>query len=103
MFPSVKLVPLATRTTLYWVTAVAYRRRIWTLKMPPTEVMDATHPLPLAKEMAPVWDPVAVIGSTSLPTLSGDVGWHRVWFAVVVDVKVVVLDIVVENVVLVSA
>ena len=93
--------PLATRTTLYWVTGFAYRRAIWTLKTPPTVVIDATHPLLLEKEMLPVEDPVAVIGRTSLPTLPVDVGWQSVWLVLVVEVEEVVLvvDVEVENVV----
>jgi len=84
---------------------------IWTLKMPPTVVIDARHPLLLEKEMLLlVWDPVAVIGRTSLPTLGG-VCWHSVPLPVVVDVvdvvdvfvMVVVDVIVVVNVVVESA
>jgi len=53
MFPRVYVVPFATRTTLYWVTGFAYCRVTSTLKMPPVVVIDATHPLPSEKEMAP--------------------------------------------------
>jgi hypothetical protein len=79
---------------MYWVTGFAYRRAMSTLKMPPTVVMDAKHPLLKEKEMLPLEEfAVAVIGRTSLPTVTGVVGWHSVWFAVVVeavDVTVVV-------------
>ena len=78
---------------MYWVTGFAYRRAMSTLKTPPTVVIDAEHPR-LKKEMPPpVEDPLAVIGRTSLPTLMGVVGWHSVWFAVVVDVVEVVVDV----------
>jgi hypothetical protein len=39
---------------MYWVTGFACRSVIPTLKMPPTVVIDATHPLLSEKEMAPV-------------------------------------------------
>jgi hypothetical protein len=77
-----------------------------TLKMPPTVVIDAKHPLLKAKEMLPPdEDPLAVIGRTSLPTLPVNGGWQSVWFAlVVVDVEEIVdvVEVEVEKVVVVS-
>jgi len=72
------------------------------LKTPPTVVMDARHPLPSVKAMLPVEDPVAVIGRTSLPTLPVDGGWQRVWFSLVVEEIVDVVEVEVEKVVVVS-
>jgi hypothetical protein len=58
---------------MYWVTGFAYRRMMCTLKMPPTVVIDAKHPLLRKNEMPPpAEDPLAVIGRTSLPTLPVD-------------------------------
>lgn len=44
------------------------------------------------------WDPTAVIGRTSLPTLTVNGGWHSVWLVVVDVVVVVVVVELVEDV-----
>jgi len=74
------------------------------LKMPPTVVIDARHPLPSLKEMLVVEDPTAVIGRTSLPALPVDGGWQSVWLSLVVVVVeiVLVVEVEVEKVVSVS-
>jgi hypothetical protein len=88
MFPRMYEVPFATRTASYWVTGFAYRRVISTLKMPPTVVIDATHPLLSEKVIAPDCGcVVGVMGRMSLPTVPTAVGGvHSGGVAVVVEV-----------------
>jgi hypothetical protein len=86
------------RTTLYWVIGFAYRSWMLTLKIPPTLVIEATHPLPSVNEMVPGAVVDGPIGSTRLPGLPCSCGGVHSGMGAVV---VVVVDVLVVRVVVV--
>ncbi len=94
---------MATRTTLYWVTGVAYRRSDLDVEDAPDGGYGCEASPSIGEGDASGRGPVAVIGRTSLPTLPVDGGWQRVWFSLVVEEIVDVVEVEVEKVVVVSA